>query len=196
MVEENDLFSIQYNNIDPEKGMVLIAEPFLHGKYFGRAVILVTDRGDNGAVGLVLNKALSYDLSDFFPDLKDHDFQVFLGGPLQSGMLYYVHTLGETLPGSIKINENLYWGGDFDALVKLIKDNKVKNHQIRFFLGYSGWSPGQLEQELEENSWVVSRLTNAQIMNEDNPDLWENSLRELGGKFVIWSNFPENPNMN
>lgn len=196
MIEENDLFNIQYKNIDPQKGKVLIAEPFLHGKYFGRSVILITDRGDNGAVGLVLNKPLTYDIGDFFPDLKDFDYQVFLGGPLQTGMLYYVHVLPHLIPDSVAINDTLYWGGDFDTLVQLIKDRKIKPHQIRFFLGYSGWSPGQLEQELEENSWVVSELTNAQIMNEDNEELWEYSLRDLGGKFRLWANFPENPNLN
>lgn len=196
MIEENDLFNIQYNNKDADKGQVLIAEPFLHGKYFGRAVILITDRGDNGAVGMVLNKPLSYDLGDFFPDLKDHDYQVFLGGPLQSGMLYYVHTLGNKLPKSIEIREGLYWGGDFEVLAEMIKHNQVKPHQIRFFLGYSGWSPGQLEQELEEKSWVVSELNNTEVMNEDNNKLWEESLRDLGGKFRLWANFPENPNMN
>lgn len=196
MIEQNDLFNIQYNNIDPQKGKVLIAEPFLHGKYFGRSVILLTDKGDDGAVGLILNKPLTYDLGDFFPELKDYYFQVFLGGPLQTGMLYYVHNLSHLIPNSVQINDNLYWGGDFDALAKLIQKNKIKPHQIRFFLGYSGWSPGQLEQELEEKSWVVSQLTNAEIMNEDNYDLWEDSLRDLGGKFRLWANFPENPNMN
>ena len=196
MIEENDLFNIQYNNIDPKKGKVLIAEPFLHGKYFGRSVILITDVGDNGAVGLILNKPLTYDLGDFFPELKDYDFSVFLGGPLQTGMLYYVHTLGNLLSDSIQIKDNIYWGGDFEKLMELIKNKKVKHHQIRFFLGYSGWSPGQLEQELEEKSWVVSEITNAEIMEEEIPDLWESSLRDLGGKFRLWANFPENPNMN
>lgn len=196
MIESNDLFNIEFNKIDPDKGKVLIAEPFLHGKYFGRSVILVTDKGDNGAVGLVLNKPLTYGLGDFFPELEHFDFQVFLGGPLQTGMLYYVHVLPHLIPNSVEINKGLYWGGDFDKLVELIKDHKVKPHQIRFFLGYAGWSPGQLEQELEENSWVVSELNNTQVMKEDNEDLWEESLRTLGGKFVLWANFPENPNLN
>ncbi len=196
MIEENDLFKIRSNNIDPEKGKVLIAEPFLHGKYFGRSVILIVDRGDTGTVGLILNKPVLYDIGDFFPELKDFDYRVFLGGPLQKEMLYYIHVVPHLIPDSVAINNTLYWGGDFNTLVQLIKDGKIKAHQIRFFLGYSGWSKGQLEQELEENSWVISELTNSQLMNQEIGDLWELTLRELGGKFRLWSNFPENPNLN
>lgn len=196
MIEENDLFSMQINNTEPEKGKVLIAEPFLHGKYFGRAVILLTDIGENGSVGLILNKPLSYDIGDFFPELKDYDFHVFLGGPLKTGMLYYLHNQPELIPDSVQINDQLYWGGNFDKLEENIKNGKIKSHHIRFFLGYSGWSAGQLEQELTEGSWAISKMKNAEIMDEENPNMWEDSLRQLGGKFRLWANFPENPSMN
>lgn len=196
MTGEQDIFNINYRNTKPEKGKVLIAEPFLHGRYFGRSVILLTEKDDNGTVGFILNKPLTYGLKDFFPEFKDVDYNVFLGGPMQTGTLYYVHTLGELIPNSEKINDELYWGGDFEALSEMIMHNKLPKDRIRFFLGYSGWSKGQLEDELKEKSWVVSSVDNAHIMNEDNSSMWEDFLQDMGGKFRLWANFPENPNMN
>ena len=67
--------------------------------------------------------------------------------------------------------------------------------QIRFFLGYSGWRPMQLEEEIEENAWLVTEVDSSKIMNAEK-DIWENTLRDIGKNFKIWANFPENPAMN
>lgn len=100
------------------------------------------------------------------------------------------------MPNSIHIFENLYWGGDFAVLKDLIEQKKVLPDQLRFFAGYSGWSAGQLNDEIKENSWLVSQIDVKSIMSLSTDNLWEQSLRSLGGRYRMWSNFPENPSMN
>jgi len=192
----DDIFNAGNQKHDPQKGDAVVAEPFLHGKYFGRSVILLTDITETGAVGLVLNKPLAYAVGDFIPELKDYDFPIFLGGPVDTSKLYFLHTLGNLIPQSHHVKDNLYWGGDFETLATLIKQDQVKFHQVRFFVGYSGWSPGQLEFELEDGSWIVANLASGEMMNTINPNLWEEVMRDLGGKYKVWSNFPDNPSMN
>jgi putative transcriptional regulator len=195
-VKDDDLFSLKNNKSKPKKGDALLAEPFLHGKYFGRAVILVAETTEKGAIGFVLNKPLAYNVGELVPDLADFDLPVFLGGPVDVQKLYFVHTLGNIIPQSIHIKDNLYWGGDFETIALLIKQKQIKEHQIRFFVGYSGWTEGQLELELEEGSWVPASLKPEDVMGTKVAPLWEELMGKQGEKFRLWSNFPENPSMN
>lgn len=195
-MESEDYFSIKHNKLNPKKGDVIVAEPFLHGKYFGRSVILLAEVTEKGAIGFVLNKPLKYGVGELFPDLEEFDLPVFLGGPVDTGKLYFVHTLGNLIPQSIHIKDNLYWGGDFETIILLIKQKQIKSHQVRFFVGYSGWTQGQLDLELEEGSWVISSMKSIEIMDTLVAKLWEEATRRLGERYKLWSNFPENPNMN
>ncbi len=194
--ETSDLFRIENNNINPEKGKVLIAEPFLEGRYFKRSIILLAEFNENGAVGFVLNKPINLSVDEVLINIADFDGDVYMGGPVDTNRIYYIHTIPELIPNSIHISEQLYWGGDFNVLKDLIEQKKVLPHQLRFFAGYSGWSAGQLEEEIKENSWLVSKIDVKSIMSLNLSNLWEKCLRKLGGKYRLWSNFPENPSMN
>jgi putative transcriptional regulator len=90
----------------------------------------------------------------------------------------------------------LYWGGDFEALKMQIKLGLVNPSQVRFFLGYSGWEAGQLEEEINENSWLVADISQHDLMNIDENVMWVESVRAIGGKYSMWENFPENPSLN
>lgn len=194
--ETSDLFGIENNDINPEKGKVLIAEPFLEGRYFKRSIILLAECNEDGVVGFVLNKPINISLDEVLINIAQFDGDVYMGGPVDTNRIYYIHTIPELIPNSIHIYEQLYWGGDFNVLKDLIEQKKVLPHQVRFFAGYSGWSAGQLEEEIKENSWLVSKIDVKSIMSLNLSDLWEKSLRKLGGKYRLWSNFPENPSMN
>ena len=100
------------------------------------------------------------------------------------------------IPNSFQIFDQLYWGGDFTVLKELIRTKKVDVDQIRFFTGYSGWSAGQLEEEIKENSWLVSSLDIHNIMSLDNLDIWRESLSDLGGNYKVWANYPKDQNLN
>ena len=107
------------------------------------------------------------------------------------------HNAGDLVTGSNKINDKLFWGGDIDEVIKLVKEGILTKNNIRFFLGYSGWSNNQLEEEVNSNSWIVIKNPlKDKILSIDPETLWKNQLRALGGKYLIWSNTPENPFQN
>ncbi len=191
-----NIFKIETNHIPPKQGHTLIAEPFLSGSYFNRSIIILASYSENGAVGFILNKKVDYPVEDLFVDFPDFDSEIHIGGPVGTDSIYFIHTLGDVIPGSILIKENLYWGGDFEALKMQITLGLVHQNQIRFFLGYSGWDAGQLEEEINENSWLVADIPQADLMNIAEDVMWIESVRAMGGKYSMWENFPENPSLN
>jgi len=192
-----DIFRIETNHVAPRKGRILIAEPFLPGSYFNRSVVLLAAHSEKGAVGFILNKKIDYPLSEVLSDLPDFRTDIGIGGPVNTDTVYYIHSLGNILKGSIHIKDNLYWGGDFEELKRLIGSGLVGPNQVRFFLGYSGWDKGQLEEELNENSWLVSDINQEYVMDSPSQKLmWIETVRNMGGKYSLWEHFPENPSLN
>ena len=122
--------------------------------------------------------------------------KVYLGGPVSTDSVYFIHKLGSQLPGSIQVLENLYWGGDFEELKRLIKIGVIKSSDIRFFLGYSGWDSGQLEREIKEDSWLVTDVDEETVMRELNQASWVDFVKKAGNRYTIWEHFPENPTLN
>lgn len=191
-----NIFRIETNHVAPKQGHILIAEPFLAGTYFNRSIILLATYGEQGAVGFILNKKVDYPVEDLFVNFPDFDSEIHIGGPVGTDSIYFIHTLGDTIPGSINIKDNLYWGGDFEVLKTRIKLGLVNSQQVRFFLGYSGWDAGQLEEEINENSWLVADVSQEDMMTIDENVMWAKSVRDMGGKYSMWENFPENPSLN
>ncbi|MBW8326197.1 MAG: YqgE/AlgH family protein [Prolixibacteraceae bacterium] len=191
-----NIFRIETNHVAPKQGHILIAEPFLAGTYFNRSIILLATYGEQGAVGFILNKKVDYPVEDLFVNFPDFDSEIHIGGPVGTDSIYFIHTLGDTIPGSIHIKDNLYWGGDFEVLKTKIKLGLVNSQQVRFFLGYSGWDAGQLEEEINENSWLVADVSQDDMMTIDENVMWAKSVRDMGGKYSMWENFPENPSLN
>jgi len=184
-------------SLKPNKGVLLIAEPSIIGDIsFNRSVVLLAEYNKNGSVGFILNKPLKYNLQDFIPDLKS-SIPVYNGGPVEQDNLYFIHKVPELILNSIEISNGIYWGGDFNEIISLLQDNKIKETEIRFFLGYSGWSNKQLEEELEENSWVVTENDyKNNILGKTSTSFWKEKMIEFGGDYLIWSNAPENPSFN
>ncbi len=181
---------------DPAKGKILISEPFLLDNYFKRSIVLITELSEEGAIGFVLNKPVNIDINKMIENLPEINTNVSLGGPVNTDTLHYLHTMGDIIPNSTHVLGNVYWGGDFEVVERLITSGNISNEHIRFFLGYSGWSADQLESEIEDSAWVVSEITPNEIMMPLNKQFWKQSLRILGKKYEMWSNFPENPEMN
>lgn len=190
-----DIFKIKTNNISPQKGKILIAEPFLPGSYFNRAIILLVEHNNEGSVGFILNKPVDFPVKEFYNEFPKFNDQLFLGGPVEIESVYYIHKLGKYIPGSIHIKDDLFWGGDFDHLKDLLNSGFADNNQVRFFLGYSGWGKSQLQEELDEDSWLVSDINSSVVMADTN-ELWKDMVKKLGGKYTLWENYPENPSMN
>ena len=193
----NNIFKIETNHVAPRKGRVLISEPFLPGSYFNRSVVFLVAHSDKGAVGFILNKKVNYSLNEVVGDFPDFHAEVSIGGPVSTDSVYFIHSLGSDFPGSIHVKDNLYWGGDFEELKRRINLGLIHPGQVRFFLGYSGWDSGQLEEELTENSWLVSEIEQKNVMDYPRQkQMWMDVVKELGGKYTLWENFPENPSLN
>ena len=190
-----DFLKIEHENPAPKQGCILISEPLLSDTYFKRSVVLITEYSEKGAVGFVLNKPVDVPVNDLLSDFPYFNSKVYVGGPVAKDTIHFLHTLGELVEGSVHVIDDIYWGGDFDVLKDLINEGIVDTSQVRFFLGYSGWSPNQLETEIEENAWLVSSVNSDKIMSADK-DIWKKTLNFLGKKYKVWSNVPENPTMN
>ena len=180
-----------------EKGQLLIAEPSIIGDLsFNRSVILLADHNHEGSVGFILNKPLDYTITDLIPEIEA-SFKIYNGGPVEQDNLYFIHTIPELITGSIEISNGIFWGGDFDLTRSLINEGKIDKKNIRFFLGYTGWSSKQLESELKENCWIIiANDYKSTILSKSSAQFWKEKIIELGGDYLIWSNAPENPILN
>lgn len=193
---DSDIFKIQSNNVLPSRGKILISEPFLRDATFGRSVILLIDHTDEGTMGLIINKPLPIFVNDIIKEFKYiNDIPLCKGGPVATDTLFYLHTLAN-ISGAIPVSKGLYLNGDFDEIKKyILQGNKVDQH-IRFFLGYCGWEGEQLNDELKENTWLVSKEDKDYLMNSDTKDMWKEALEKLGSKYEAWSRFPRVPTFN
>jgi len=196
MEQELDLFTILPEDKIPEKGKVLISEPFLSDTFFNRSIVYLTDHTPEGSVGFILNKNLEIKVCDAISGFEGWGEYLSMGGPVAPDTLHYLHNLGDKIPKSVLVDGNIFWGGDIDTIRELIRKGSINHTQIRFFLGYSGWSKGQLERELKENSWVIAKVKHEIIMNNKVDDTWKRVLRNFKNKYRMWADFPESPDMN
>ncbi|GAA4301133.1 YqgE/AlgH family protein [Aestuariibaculum suncheonense] len=183
--------------IQPKKGNLLIAEPAIIGDVsFNRSIVLLAEHSHEGSVGFILNKPLDYNINDLVPEVEAN-FKVYNGGPVEQDNLYFIHRIPDLIPDSVEISLGIYWGGDFSKVAELIAENNIKEDEIRFFLGYSGWGANQLDDELKSNSWVVTEnIYKNEIIGKDYESFWKEKMLEFGDEYSIWSNAPENPNYN
>ncbi len=183
------------DTLNLQKGRLLIAELALTGDVsFSRAVVFLAEHNQEGSVGFILNKPTEHHLSELLPDLLV-DFKLYNGGPVDQDNLYYLHKLPELIPESVEIANGIYWGGNFDQLKEALLANKIKANQIRFFLGYSGWSAHQLEAEILSKSWIITD-NEADVLTDVHPVSWREKIEDMGGDYLIWANSPENPAYN
>jgi putative transcriptional regulator len=193
---ELDLFTILPEDKIPEKGKILISEPFLPDTFFNRSIVYLTDHNSEGSVGFILNKKLDISVKDAISGFDSCEDFLNMGGPVAPDTLHYLHIAGELIPKSVCVDGNIFWGGDIDVIKSLIASGKLDKSRIRFFLGYSGWSAGQLDRELKENSWVIATIRSDLVMDNRGNDTWKMVLRSLKNKYRIWADFPESPDMN
>ena len=131
--------------IDPGSGILLIADPFLKDPNFLRTVVFLCEHKDEGSFGFVLNRQYDNTLDELIPELEGHKLPVYFGGPVQVDSIHFLHQYPEKIPGGQEVIKGVYWGGDFDAVVNLVKNEEIDKNKVRFFIGYSGWSEGQLK---------------------------------------------------
>jgi putative transcriptional regulator len=197
---ENDFFTklaFETQPKDLRPGKVLISEPFLNDPNFVRSVILIIQYSkEEGAFGLILNKPLETDMTTIIKSFPQSGFDFHYGGPVGEENLFFIYDSNTALNASEKITNDLSWNGDFEELQERITLGKTSSNNVKFFGGYSGWSPGQLESEMAEKSWIIGELTKDEILTGDPNTLWKKALRPLGRKYSVMAEFPKNPELN
>lgn len=175
---------------------MLISEPYLPDPNFERTIVLLCEHNEDGSFGFVLNKPSDAAVDEILQNIQNYPGKVYIGGPVQQDTLHFIHRHAELID-SVEIARGIYWGGNFQRLLLLLQTKQVLPEDIKFFIGYSGWSEGQLEEELEDNSWIVSdQVTKELIFDTPPKEMWQKVLKNMGGKFSVFSNYPEDPRQN
>lgn len=177
-------------------GCFLIAEPLLGDPNFDRSVILVTEYGTQGTVGYVLNRPLDVKINGLLEGFPEFDAMIYNGGPVEQSNLYFIHNRPDLFEGTVKVTNEIYWGGDFERLQEVIQLGLITPDEIRFFLGYSGWGEGQLESEMADKSWRVIPTGTVDLYTTDVEDMWKEVIINLGGDYQLWANSPSDPLLN
>lgn len=181
----------------PKAGSLLIADPFLKDPNFKRSVIFLCEHLPEGSFGLVVNKQLNVTLGEVIDELEGNSTQIFFGGPVQLDTIHFLHQMPEVIPGGSKVGEDIFWGGDFQIVIQLIKKNKLDMQKIRFYLGYSGWEEGQLKNEMDEKaSWLTVTANPSLIFHNKIQQIWGDALTFLGGEYIQMKNYPIDPQLN
>lgn len=193
-----NIFQIESSQQLPRPGSLLIASPFLNDFYFARSVVLVAEHNEEGSMGILINKSFNslMSLGDVVPELNSlPPIPLYKGGPIGRDTLFYLHTL-DFLDQALPIGNGLYLNGDFEQLKRYLLSGGPIGGHIRFFMGYAGWTKGQLMQEIEENTWIVSNDNQTDLLYMYLRDLWRETLQDMGGKYAVWSRYPQYPIMN
>lgn len=197
-----DIKDFLFSNIPvstPHMGSLLISEPLMDDKYFSRSAILVLDEPEEGGhFGLILNKPTEMTLRNLMPDWEQGDrVPIYCGGPVDLQRMFLLHTLGEKLGSDTEVLPGIYVGADLDKIIQYIEEGGEVDGKLRFFLGYCGWSPGQLAGELEGNTWGVNALPQSQnLLKGEGSDYWRREVRDLGEEYRSWLVVPLDPSMN
>ncbi|MEM9997066.1 MAG: YqgE/AlgH family protein [Bacteroidota bacterium] len=175
-------------------GTVLIAEPALRDPNFRRTVVLLCEHSDEGTFGLILNRPTGHHLSDVLDEPLGFDAELYQGGPVQLDTLHFLHPYGE-IDGSIPVLDGVWWGGRFEEAVTMIDAAEAEAEAFRFFAGYAGWGPGQLDSEVEGDGWVV-RPGHRRLVYDSDAHLWREVVMALGGEYRLLANYPDDPSLN
>jgi len=185
------------NTLPPRKGRILLSDPFLGDEYFERSVVYLCEHSEEGSFGFVLNNYIDIQLTQLNEKFPDMIAKLSIGGPVEKETMYFMHTLGDKLKDSLLIDQNIYMGGDFEQLYQEVSVDLIAQNKVRFFIGYSGWSAGQLQKEIKEHAWIVANVdTIEDLMNVNITDLWKHYMNKLGKKYKIMSDFPIDPSEN
>jgi putative transcriptional regulator len=182
--------------MDSLRGQLLVAAPSLLDPNFHRTVVLIAEHGDEGAMGIVLNRESELEVAEAAPslgDLVEPGARVHEGGPVQPTSVVVVAEFGdEGEQAATIVLEGIGFVGadaDFDTLADDVE-------RVRVFAGLAGWGPGQLESELEREDWITETATADDVFTPDPDGLWSAVLERKGGQYALVARMPEDPSLN
>ena len=192
-------FPEDFKNKNYEKGSLLIANPVLPDPNFSRTVILLCDHDEQGSFGLVINRSTQLKAPDLFLNiniLKSYNEKIYLGGPVSQSMVFFLCRSPSAAGKLDEVCSGVYLGSNLETLESLYFSLENPEQDIRFYLGYSGWSGGQLAEEMEQNSWLVQRANEQFIFLDSENLIWPKAVNSLGEKYQYLTKAPVNPQWN
>jgi putative transcriptional regulator len=178
------------------KGQLLLDSGQLNGSFFQHTVVLICQHDAEGAFGLVLNRSSGNKLGEMLvADVPDQlkEQPLYLGGPVQMSALSYLHS-DNFLPDA-SVMPNLDLGHSLDSLVEL-GESFSATKKVKMFAGYAGWSPGQLEDEMKRQAWLVHPASLELVFDAAPEKLWQMILRQKGIKYRLLADMPEDSSLN
>ena len=173
-------------------GSLLVAHPSMLDPNFRRAVLFISAHDTTeGAMGVILNRPLDKQVADLVgdaPPIGLEEVPVFLGGPVGKNQLMFAAFEWEEAEG-LRLNHNV----NVDEAHERVEEDPSS---IRAFVGYSGWSAGQLEAEMKEDAWILQKPTRAALAPERLPKLWFEIMRDLGPWYKMLAAAPDDPSLN
>ena len=177
------------------QGQLLIAGPAMLDPNFARTVILIGEHSQEGAMGIVLNRPSEARVADAVPDLAelvDEDALVYVGGPVQPTAVTALAEFDDPGEAATMVFGAVGFArGDADPALLA-----AATRRARIFAGYAGWSPGQLEAELEQGDWIMGAPEPDDVFSDAGLGLWASVLRRKGGRFELIARMPLDPSVN
>ena len=198
MKEIDDIFHLDDLQPEPQRGALLIAKPTVDDTCFSRAAIITVNHSKRGSMGLIINKPSGLTLNEAIDGLlTDEDIPLYLGGPVNTELLFYIHTLGDIITDAKPIGNGMFVGGSYDAMKRYINSGAPVNGKVKFMLGYSGWAASQLSAEIGMHDWAVSYdVDSALVLSNRHEDIWQQLVTRLGERYKMWKNWPSDLSMN
>jgi len=178
------------------KGKILISSPnLLSDMVFYKSIILIIDKTEDGLTGLILNRRSDLFITKDIKFTRKVKIDLYYGGPVSNNHFYLLKSESDHLE-SIKIDKNLYWGNNLEYLFDQIEDGLVNQQDVILFQGYSGWNIDQLDEEIENNSWIVLNDQIENVFDYKENNSWNKIIKTFGKKYRIWSNSPDDITLN
>ena len=197
---DQDIYHLNDEQPQPSRGSLLVAKPTVNDFFFRWSLVLIVDPDEGeGAMGVVVNHYTGYNLRDIMPDIETvEEIPLYLGGPVGSQMMFYLHTLGpDIIPEAIDLGNGVYFGGDFEAVKRYVELGGPVEGRIKFIVGYSGWEKDQLTSEIARHDWaVLNGGGQGLMMDEGDDDQWRKAVAQFGDRYRLWLNLPSDPAWN
>jgi putative transcriptional regulator len=179
-------------NTKVKNGSLLLAEPFMLDDFFSRSVVFLTEHRKDGSQGFILNMQMHISMHDIVEDFPSEDYPIYIGGPVLQQNLFILHNAGDLIAESDQILPGVWYGGNFDNIKALIREELLSPKDIRFFLGYSGWSEGQLFDELLSQSWIVGDFDVNYLFNYPSHTIWPKAMSHCEGFLPVLATMSDN----
>jgi len=170
-------------------GSILIAQPFWQDEKYKRSVIVILEHNAEGSKGIILNKLSTLTVNEALPELE-LGLPLYYGGPTNPEIISFIHNY-PSLPETFSIGNELFFDGNYDYLLEMIKSKNINLRKIRFFSGFVLWTAGQLESEIQEGKWWTSELTAQEFFTASPEELWTYELLTNGHIYGLLNELPD-----